>query len=41
MLRQGLRVKVLGDLEEESVYRARELQELEALADADVKNEIG
>jgi ubiquitin carboxyl-terminal hydrolase 14 len=33
--------EVPGDLEEESVYRARELQELEALADADLKNDYG
>lgn len=32
---------VPGDLEEESVYRARELQELEGLADADLKNDYG
>ncbi|KAG2117108.1 uncharacterized protein F5147DRAFT_750863 [Suillus discolor] len=32
---------VPGDLEEESVYRARELQELEGLADADLKNDFG
>lgn len=33
--------EVPGDLEEESVYRARELEELEGLADADLKNDYG
>ncbi|KAG2078471.1 cysteine proteinase [Suillus decipiens] len=33
--------EVPGDLEEESVYRARELAELEGLVDADLKNDYG
>ncbi|KAG2130373.1 hypothetical protein DEU56DRAFT_815676 [Suillus clintonianus] len=33
--------EVPGDLEEESVYRARELEELEGLVDSDVKSDYG